>query len=284
MSGKRSYLAAAFSARPFGMPVPPNWFVLGAFGLLGAFVDPGFWLIGAGVEGLYLWALSRNPRFRAVIDAESASRMSWDARYRSLADPLDADARALQGTIETLAAEIVELLSRSGAHESQIGQVRQMAWLHLKLLAARASFLEVIAASRRERGSLEQNERQLEARLERGDADDELRRSLEQQLAVIRSRRAAHADAERRRELVDAELERLRHQVALVREQALLATDEQSVAQSLDALSASLNEANRLLRDQRELFAGLDELSDEPPPPELLQTKPAASRRQKVSE
>jgi len=283
MSGKRSYLAAAFTARPFGMPVPPNWFVLGAFGLLGAFVDPGFWLIGAGVEGLYLWVLSRNPRFRAAIDAESVSRTSWDARYRSLADPLDADARALQGTIETLAAEIVELLSRSGAHESQIGQVRQMAWLHLKLLAARASFLEVIAASRRERGSLEQNERQLEARLERGDADDELRRSLEQQLAVIRSRRAAHADAERRRELVDAELERLRHQVALVREQALLATDEGSVAQSLDALSASLNEANRLLKDQRELFAGLDELSDEPPPAELLRTKPAARRRQ-VSE
>ena len=124
MSGKRSYLAAAFNARPFGMPVPPNWFVLGAFGLLGAFVDPGFWLIGAGVEGLYLWVLSRNPRFRTAIDAESVSRTSWDARYRSLADPLDADARALQGTIETLAAEIVELLSRSGAHESQIGQVR----------------------------------------------------------------------------------------------------------------------------------------------------------------
>jgi hypothetical protein len=265
------------------MPVPPNWFVLGAFGLLGALVDPGFFLIGAGLEGLYLWALSRNPRFRAAIDAEGGSRESWDARYRSLAEPLDADARALQDTIETLAREIVELLSRSGAHEAQIGEVRQMAWLHLKLLAARASFLQVIAASRRERGSLEQNERQLEARLARGDADDELRRSLEQQLGVIRSRRAAHADAERRRELVDAELERLRHQVSLVREQALLATDEQSVAQSLDALSASLNEANRLLKDQRELFAGLDQLSDEPPP-ELLRTKPAASRRQRVSE
>ena len=52
-----SYLAAAFNARPFGMPIPPNWFALAAFGLLGAFVDPGFWLIGAGLEALYLWAL-----------------------------------------------------------------------------------------------------------------------------------------------------------------------------------------------------------------------------------
>ena len=68
-----------------------------------------------------------------------------------------------------------------------------------------------------------------------------------------------------------------------MREQALLATDEHSVRQSLDALSASLNEANRWLKDQRELFAGLDDLIDEPPP-ELLQPKASAGRRRSVSE
>ena len=51
VSGRRSYLAAAFNARPFGMPMPPNWFGVAAFGLLGALVDPGFWLIGAGRRG-----------------------------------------------------------------------------------------------------------------------------------------------------------------------------------------------------------------------------------------
>ena len=101
---------------------------------------------------------------------------------------------------------------------------------------------------------------------------------------MIRSRRGAHADAERRRELVEAEIERLRQQVSLVREQALLATDEHSAAASLDALSASLNEANRWLKDQRELFAGLDDLTDEPPPADLLRPKAAASRRQRVAE
>ena len=73
-----------------------------------------------------------------------------------------------------------------------------------------------------------------------------------------------------------------------MREQALLATDENSVAQSLDALSASLNEANRWLKDQRELFAGLDEFTDEPPPAELLAIRSAPRRsgqaRQKISE
>ncbi len=78
--------------------------------------------------------------------------------------------------------------------------------------------------------------------------------------------------------LVDAELGRLRQQVSLVREQALLATDENSIAHSLDALSASLNEANRWLKDQRELFAGIDNFTDEPPPADLLASKRAQKR------
>jgi len=285
MSGKRSYLAAAFNARPFGMPVPPNWFGIAAFAFLGAFINPGLWLIGLGLEGLYLWSLSQNPRFRAAIDSQTPERVNWDAKYQALVQPLGMDAREQQAAIELQAAEIVDLLTRTGATESQMGDVRQMTWLHLKLLAARASLLQVIGSAVRERRDLEAQEQRIENRL-KGDCDDELRRSLEQQLEVIRTRRTAHADAERRRELVDAEIDRLRQQVSLVREQALLATDENTAARSLDALSASLNEANRWLKDQRELFAGLDDLTDEPPPAEMLQARVSsrANRRQRVSE
>jgi chromosome segregation ATPase len=282
MSERRSYLAAAFNAKPLGMPVPPNWFALAAFGLLGALINPGFWLIGVGLEGLYLWTLSRSERFRKAIDAMSPGQQKWDSRYQALIDPLDGDARDVQGALERQAAQIMQLLSRVGANESQIGDVRQMVWLHLKLLAARASLVEVLQVANRERRNLEEQEQRLAERIKH--ADDELRRSLEQQVTVIQSRRTAHADASRRCNLVDAELERLRQQIALVREQALLATDEHSVAQSLDALSASLNEANRWLKDQRELFAGLDDMTDEAPPAELLQPKQNMGRRQRVSE
>lgn len=285
MSGKRSYLAAAFNARPFGMPIPPNWFGLAAFAFLGAFINPGLWLIGAGLEGLYLWVLSQNPRFRTAIDAQSPEQTDWRNRYEMLLGPLDAAAREQQSAIEHQAAEIVELLTRSGAHEAQMGDVRQMAWLHLKMLAARAALLQVIASAVRARRDLDTQEERIETRL-KSDCADDLRRSLEQQLEVIRTRRAAHADAERRRELVEAELERLRQQISLVREQALLATDERTAAQSLDAISASLNEANRWLKDQRELFAGLDDLTDEPPPPEMFPSRSAsqARRRRRVAE
>ncbi len=279
MSEQPSYVTAAFNARPFGMPVPPNWFALAAFGLLGALVNPGFWLIGAGLEGLYLWTLARHPRFRAVVDATRGDASDWPARYDALLGRLDVAARRSQETIERQASELTDILTRAGAGTAQIADVRQMAWLHLKLLAARSAFAQVIADAPRARAELDEQATRLTARLARGDADAELRRSLEQQLAVIRSRHAAHADAGKRRELVDAELERLRQQIALVREQALLATDEGSVASTLDAVAASLNEANRWLKDQRELFAGLDDLTDEPPPADLLRPKARRAQR-----
>jgi len=279
---KPSYLAAAFNARPMGMPVPPNWFGLAAFGLLGWLVNPGLWLIGLGLEGVYLWTLARNQRFRNAIDADSGVSDST-SRYEAMLAGLDSASQSHQYEIEREAAEIVGLLQRSGEHASQIGDIRQMAWLHLKLLAARASFGEVISVADRERKSLEQQERDCRQRLAQTDTDEELRRSLEQQLEVIKSRQDAHRDAKRRRELVDAELERLRQQVSLVREQSLLATDENSTAQSLDAVSASLNEANRWLREQRDIFADLDHFTDEPPPADLLASKRAA-KRAKVSE
>ncbi|HET9472343.1 MAG TPA: hypothetical protein VFO82_00525 [Steroidobacteraceae bacterium] len=282
MKNKPSYLAAAFNARPLGMPIPPNWFGIAAFGLLGALINPGLWLIGLGLEGIYLWALSRNARFRATVDAVAGVSDST-SRYEALLASLDSAAQSHQYEIEREAAEIVGLLQRSSVHASQIGDIRQMAWLHLKLLAARASFAEVVAVAERERKSLDEQERRCRERLSAGDTDEELRRSLEQQLEVIKSRQDAHRDAKRRRELVDAEMARLRQQVSLVREQALLSTDENTMAQSLDAVSASLNEANRWMRDQGDIFAGLDHFTDEPPPADLLASKRAA-RRGKVSE
>jgi hypothetical protein len=294
-NSKLAYLAAAFSARPFGMPVPPNWFALAAFGLLGAFVDPGFWLIGVGLEGVYLWALSTNPRFQAVVDATAEKNpLDWNAQYRSLSARLDSDSQHAQAEMEEQGAALTEVLTRSGAFPTQLADVRQLVWLHLKLLAARAALREVIDVGGREQQKLDSQHMQLTDRLSRTDLEPELRSSLEGQLEVIRSRKATHAIASKRCEFVDAELDRLRQQLSLVREQALLATDESSVARSVDALSASLNEANRWLKDQRELFAGLESFTDEPPPPELLGrgtsragTRSAASsskRKQGVSE
>jgi hypothetical protein len=263
---RRSYLWPAFVARPLGMPVPPNLFGLVAFGVLGAFLNPGFWLVGAGLEVLYLWSLSRSARFRAAVDAAEARPGAAEARRDDLLARLAPRDREEQLDLEARCGEIVATLRGApgtGVHEESLAR---LAFLHLRLLGARVALRGILATSAEERGALDAREAELSGRLASPDVEEELRRSLEQQASVVAARRAAHAEAVRREARVDAEIERIRQQVALVREQALLAADEAEVGRAVDALSASLGEASRWLREDRELFAGLDDLSFPPPP------------------
>jgi hypothetical protein len=264
------------------MPVPPNLFGLAAFGLLGAFLNPGFWLVGAGLEVLYLWSLSRSARFRAAVDAAdaaSARPAAAEARRDELLARLSPREREEQLALEGRCGEIVATLRGApgaGSHEESLAG---LAFLHLRLLAARVALRQILATSGEERRALEAREAELRARLAAPAVDEDLRRALAQQAEVIEARRAAHAEAVRREERATAEIERIRQQVALVREQALLAADEDQVARAVDALSASLGEASRWLREDRELFAGLDD----PPAPPPLRAAPARQRPRSLS-
>ena len=253
-----SYLAAAFNARPLGMPVPPNWFGISAFVLAGIFLSPGFFLLGAGAEALYLYWLANNSRFRATVDAGVLQRDPVDRHYRDLLEQLPVMLQRRQQELESRAREIIALLDRSPVMAAHADSLEQLVWLHLRLLVARAAIGRVVQTARAERKQLEAHEQLIDARLVQTELSGELRRSLEQQKSVIDQRQAAHADALRREEHVDAELERIAQQIALLREQALLATDEGGIGLSLDALAASFREANRWLDGQRDLLGALD--------------------------
>ena len=54
------------------------------------------------------------------------------------------------------------------------------------------------------------------------------------------------------------ELARIDQQIALIREQTLLATDEEQIGTALNALTSSFNEASRWLNDQRDLLGVLE--------------------------
>ena len=255
---KRSYLWAAFMARPFGMPIPAHWFMLAAFGLLGAFVSPGFWVLGAGAEIAYLLGLSRNQRFRASVDASAHQDDPADQRYRALLQQLALVDRKRQEQIEGRAREIMATLGQSPLMATHADSLEQLVWLHLRLLAARQAIGRVVDTARKEAVGLADQERSIQRRMEGAELSAELRRSLEQQQGVIDARQAGHAEAQRRAEHVDAELNRIDQQIALIREQALLATDEERIGASLDALAASFNEATKWLSSQRDLIGALD--------------------------
>jgi hypothetical protein len=265
------HLWAAFVARPLGMPVPPNLFGLASFAMLGALLNPGFWLVGAGLEVAYLLALSRSARFRAAVDAAGNSDQAngrRDARHQALWSRLPRADQEAQAALEARCDEVLETLGSEKGSTHADGLAR-LAWMHLKLLAARQALERVMASGAAEAAGLEAQGQALAGRLASPDLSDDLRRTLEQQVEVIQARRAGHLEAARRRERVQAELERIRQQVALVREQVLLSTGEAGVTSSVDSLSASLDEASRWLNDQQELLGSLDDLTA-PPPATLL--------------
>jgi hypothetical protein len=112
--GLLQYMKAAFNARPFGMMVAPNWVGLAAAGLLGL-ANPGFWVLGAGLEIGYLLLLSSNERFRrtvAPVDQASSPTDDWTARTaRALFGLSDADRRRYQ-TIAERCRSIIELQTK----------------------------------------------------------------------------------------------------------------------------------------------------------------------------
>lgn len=260
MSGR--YLWAAFNARPLGMPLPPNWFALAAFGLLGVFVSPGFWALGAGLELGYLLLLSGSERFRRTVDARQAQPADpASQRYEATLALLDATQRSRQQAVEARAREVLQLLSRSPLMASHADSLEQLVWLNLRLLVAGQALNVVVDTAAQDSVELQQQEDQIDARLASSALNDELRRSLEQQKQVIDARQAAHAEGLRRKEHVDAELQRIEQQIALIREQTLLATDEEQIGVALNALTSSFNEASRWLNSQRDLL-GVLELND----------------------
>jgi hypothetical protein len=273
-----AYWLAAFNARPLGMPIPPNWIGLAAFALAGAFLSPGFFLLGAAAEAIYLYWLANNPRFRKSVDAGAPRQQDpGDRRYHELLDSLPLAQRKRQDELEATAREIMALLNRSPLMAAHADSLEQLVWLHLRLLVARSAIARVAQTARDESATLQAQEDAIDARLTKADeVGAELRRSLEQQKAVIDQRQAGHKDAARRLEHVDSELQRIGLQVALLREQALLATDEASIGSSLDALAASFNEANRWLDGQRDLLAPFDLDSRPRLPARVLH--PSASR------
>ncbi|TBV02472.1 hypothetical protein [Phytopseudomonas dryadis] len=252
------YVWAAFNARALGMPVPLNWFGLAAFGMLGALLNPGFWALGAGLELGYLALLSGNARFRRGVDARRLPADSSGARYENMLGQLDDGQRQRQQRIEGRAREVLQLLSRSPLMASHASSLEQLVWLHLRLLVAGQALTVVVDTASRESAELQRQEDQIDRRLGASDLGADLRRSLEQQKQVIDARQAAHVEGLRRKEHVDAELQRIDQQVALIREQALLATDEEQIGIALNALTSSFTEASSWLNSQRDLIGVLE--------------------------
>jgi len=264
------YVGAAFNARPFGMFVAPNWVGLTAMGVLGL-VNPGFWVLGAGLELGYLAVLSTNSRFRRVVDSISTSAAGgeWQQKIQALVGRLD---RAAQNRYDALAVRCHAILDQQSPGgeipeglEAQREGLSRLLWMYLRLLVARQAVQRLLQEAD-DGPSLDGRVADLEAQIERKGVSDDLRRSLNSQLEILKQRKTQHGEAAEKLQFLDAELVRIQEQVELIREQAALSTDPELLSQRIDQIAATLGGTAQWIRDQQQLSGAMEDLVTEAPP------------------
>lgn len=269
--GFLDYVTAAFNARPLGMFVAPNWVGLAAFGLLGI-ANPGFWVLGAGLELGYLLTLATNARFQRAVASRplNASRAEWNQRIDRLRSRLSAEDRERFAALSHRCASIIDLQTHGGSEtphgiEAQADSLGRLSWMFLRLLVARGVILHVLDGGEHESG-LDDRKRALERQARDESLPAELRRSLAGQIDILTQRLEQRAQADKKLAYIDAELARIEEQVELIREQAALSTDPEILSRRIDEIAATLGGTGQWIRDQQQVFGAMDDLLTEPPP------------------
>lgn len=264
------YLKAAFHAKPAGMFVAPNWIGLGIFGVLG-FLNPGFWLVGAGLEAAYLFVTANHPRFRRVVEAEAAAAGAgagegYAGRITALRDGL---APGDKGRFEDFRSKCRHTVQALPDNTSLHDTLAHVTWLFLQLLHSRQTVARLLATGHqedREEGTLASRMTAVEARLAQAGQGDELRRTLESTLGILRERQAAQKEMEAKLGYLDAELSRLEEQVSLLHDRAQLDRDAPALNSSIDRVTAGISGATSWMAREKELLGDLGGSMDEPPP------------------
>lgn len=270
-TGLWQLVRAAFNARPFGMIVPPNWIGLAGIGLLGL-VNPGFWIIGAGVEVGYLTLLLSSPRFRRTVVAQrlAGRHQDWEGQVEQLLAQLSSTDR---GRYLALAARCRSILTQPAgtgagapAALTQDESLGRLVWIYLKLLLARQMIARVLAPDATSADQLDSQIAQLQTRLKQASLTEELRRSLTGQLEILTQRRAQRAEAREKLDYLDAERVRIEQQVELLREQAALSTDPEVLSRRIDEVTGTLGSTAQWVREQQQLYGAAEDILAEPPP------------------
>lgn len=267
------YVREAFNARPIGMFIPPNWVGLGILGLLGM-VNPGFWVIGLGLELAYLGVLSTNGRFQRLVAASRQweARQRWQDKVNELARQLSTDGQQRYRALEVRCRAILEQQTHLGivstGLEAQGEGLGRLLWVYLRLLMTRQAIEKIVRESgtvRDDADRLEERINNLQSRLKEESLGDELRKSLTGQIEILQQRLEKRREAKEKLAFLDAELTRIQEQVELVREQAVLSADSETVSQRIDQITTTLGGTTQWISEQQKIYGAVEDLMAEPP-------------------
>jgi hypothetical protein len=254
------------------MFIAPNWIGLAAFGLLGL-TNPGFWLVGAGLEVAYLLGLSTNGRFQRAIAsrASAGDAAEWkgklDEMVRRLTDTDQARYVAFVARCRSILDQFSQHDPSGSAGDVQSENLSRLIWVYLRLLLARRAMSRVLKEpTLGETQELEARLADLRRRLGDQGLGEDLRKSLTSQAEILEQRVTQRREGREKLDFLEAEIARIQEQVELLREQAALSTDAEGLSSRLDEISGSLGGASQWISDQQKLYGSLDDLLEEPPP------------------
>jgi hypothetical protein len=268
-AGLWDYIRAAFSARPIGMFIPPNWIGVGLVALLGL-VNSGFLVFGAGLELGYLYLLATNARFQRLVNGEQLlkAQRHWQKQLDAAVFRLGLGNRQRFSALQDRCHAILQ--QQAGAPAAALKTVGEglgrLMWIYVTLLMTRQSIGRLIdTSSDGGKSALDGRIAKLQARLKADKLTEELTRSLTGQVDILQQRLLKQHEAIDKVAFLDAELARIQEQVELIREQAVLSTDPDTVSQRIDQISATLGGTTQWLREQQQIYGKVEDLLAEPP-------------------
>lgn len=272
-TGLKDCLHAAFNARPIGMLIPPNWIGLGVFGLLG-FLNPGFWLLGGGLEIGYLYSLSTNKRFQNWLDAthQNDSQRQWKLKLQSLISNLEKEDQRRYYELQSRCSKILEQNysdQQAISLKMPIEGLRRLLWIYLRLLLTRRSIIKALSDSASPNDtheSLESRIAKLDVKIKSQDLSEELRKSFTGQIDILKQRLEKQQEAKEKLAFLEAELTRIQEQAELIREQASFSANPETVSQQIDHVSETLGGTMQWIQEQQQVYGDMEDITAEPPP------------------
>jgi hypothetical protein len=244
------------------------------FGFIGL-LNPGFWIIGFGLELAYLGRLATDPRFQRLVEGERllGERRRWQERLFDLMRRLPQEDQQRYRALEQRCGSILEEQLRGATLapgiEEQGEGLGKLVWIYLRLLLTRQSIKKIIqesSGSPEDSARMEERIQKLQVQLKQTSISEDLRKSLTAQSEILQQRLEKKREAVEKLAFLDAELTRIQEQVELLREQAVLSTDPETVSQRIDQITTTLGGTSQWIRDQQKIYGAMEDLLNEPPP------------------
>jgi hypothetical protein len=219
------YVKAAFGLKtpvPVVGPLPLNLLALSCGAIVG-FAYPPLWFAVAGLELVYLFWTSSNPRFRTVIDGmEADAAKKFTARTRDeIAQTLSSSAVNDLTRVEGKYNKIIAQYKRNtgnfvvGANADALARLMTM---YLQLLVSAKSLKDAIDSAESE--DLDGRVATLQREIGEWGLSEQAKATKQKTLDIMQQRAAAHHLRKQNRQEVISDLERIEAQIDLALETA----------------------------------------------------------------